>query len=181
MLYNPSMTNCKHCGKEVKTRRNLFCNRSCYASYRKGKSFKDPQPKKRCSVHRCFKWAIAKGMCDRHYREVKKYGKVRKPCEKRASSGQGHLDKYGYVRVTHPTTKRQCHAHRIIMEEHLGRLLYPEETVHHINGVRHDNRLENLELWTKHHPAGQRVSDKIVWAKEILRLYGEVALALQGE
>jgi len=57
------------------------------------------------------------------------------------------------------------------MEQHLGRALLPEESVHHINGVRHDNRLENLELWSSSHPAGQRVSDKVAWAREILALY----------
>ena len=33
--------------------------------------------------------------------------------------------------------------------------------------------VENLELWSKSQPHGQRVSDKIVWAKEILALYGD--------
>jgi len=61
--------------------------------------------------------------------------------------------------------------HVWVMEQHLGRALLPEESVHHINGVRHDNRLENLELWSSSHPAGQRVSDKVAWAREILALY----------
>ena len=64
--------------------------------------------------------------------------------------------------------------HRLVMEEVLGRHLTEDESVHHINGVRDDNRPENLELWSTSQPYGQRVEDKLAWAHEIIRRYGHL-------
>lgn len=59
-----------------------------------------------------------------------------------------------------------------MMAEQLGRPIRDEETVHHLNGIKHDNAPSNLELWASRHPRGQRVEDLVAFAREILDTYG---------
>lgn len=110
----------------------------------------------------------ARGLCSVHYMRVWRTGMTTR---RKAANGAGHLTKHGYREVT--VGGRKTLQHRVVMEDRLGRALFPEESVHHINGVRDDNRPENLELWSSSQPAGQRVADKIAWAKHILAAYEE--------
>ncbi len=67
--------------------------------------------------------------------------------------GGRRTTKYGYVIIylleSHPLykTKRYIQEHRLVMERHLGRYLRREERVRHINGIKNDNRIENLKLF----------------------------------
>lgn len=106
-----------------------------------------------------------------HYERTRKYGDAGEPESRRAAPGMAEwqTNRAGYVRRSlNGEIQLQ---HRVVMEEHLGRPLWPDETVHHKNGNRSDNRIENLELWSSWQPAGQRVEDKIAYAREILARY----------
>jgi endogenous inhibitor of DNA gyrase (YacG/DUF329 family) len=142
---------CKHCGKEFV--RNLtdkelangkgkYCSRECHNKHiaweqlyceQCGKPLKRGYGDKYCSK-KCA------GLSKRHE--------------------NGYLVPSGYIMMT-VEDGRRVPQHRYVMEQMVGRVLFPEETVHHKNGIRDDNDPSNLELWTNAHPYGQRVKDLI--------------------
>jgi HNH endonuclease len=134
-----------------------------------------------CSVPGCANKVIHTGRkqtarfdvpyCNKHYGRASRG----EPMVRERERGDGVL-KEGYLLVKahgHPaaTKKGYVFQHRLVMEQVLGRYLLPEENVHHMNGVRDDNRPENLELWNTSQPAGQRAADKLEWARRIVELY----------
>lgn len=103
---------------------------------------------------RCGKPIIGKGSRDKKY--------CSKECRTIPIGTKKVLANGGYIEIK--TYNGWLQEHRYIMEQHLCRSLLPNERVHHKNGDRTDNRLENLELCSKPingHPPGQRITDLI--------------------
>jgi hypothetical protein len=105
----------------------------------------------------------AKDLCSLHYNRKRKSGDVGPPGLVRRH-GFRYVNKDGYVEVPdRRRTNGKNREHRLVMERLLDRPLELWESIHHKNGIRHDNRPENLELWIKPQPAGQRPEDLVSW------------------
>jgi len=97
-----------------------------------------------CSVDGCGLVARQRGWCRLHYKRWRRLGSPTAPARRRPNGSFYPGAEY----LVGTRGGRRVLAHRVVMEEHLGRPLADDEHVHHINGDKHDNRIENLEVLT---------------------------------
>ena len=153
------MRKCIKCARENKPYgcSKTLCN-SCYAKEKWAKNREE------------------KNKYHRNYKRTKKGTPIDIPNMR--DGRMGSVECHGYKTVVahgHPNAKNKkgrVYEHILIMSKKIGRALTQNESVHHKNGIRHDNRIENLELWNKSQPSGQRVEDRINFYKEFLEFYG---------
>jgi hypothetical protein len=139
-----------------------------------------------CVVADCIRPIASRGLCQAHVQRLRSTGKVDPEVPLRVVPGDGFV-RNGYRSIPVPAEERWLTGgrtpeaeHRLVMARALGRPLRPDESVHHRNGDRGDNRLQNLELWSRFQPTGQRVSDKVAWAFEIIKRYEPEAACTLG-
>lgn len=183
-----------------KCRRCAVGNGLCALHYRRQKRGKplEPEHTRRprspgapCESPACDRKASARGLCSAHWTRWSLGQPLDTPIRRRArlaNRTDRRINQFGYAVRYAPSSPMANGAgyvleHRLIVAESIGRPLLPRESVHHKNGDRQDNRLVkghelycpstccNLELWSTSQPSGQRVEDKVAWAREILALY----------
>jgi hypothetical protein len=113
-------------------------------------------------------------------KNLKEYNKYRAERNKIVLRGKAHRNADGYIEIYNPdhpkrilSRKPYMLEHILVMEKYLGRYLLPGEIIHHKNGIRGDNRIENLELrLNNNHPSGQSIQNDLIpyWVSQ-LKIY----------
>lgn len=188
----------EECGR---TRRSNGLCGTHYKRFRQGKEnwdgpirVRNDKHNSQCSVQGCERKYQANGYCSTHYQRDRFGAKMETPIRRVRKIGAVRTNKHGYIQrkiddTPHKQNQNWKLEHRIVMERKLGRDLYPGESVHHKNGIRSDNRIDNLELWTtaltdtfqkgmfdRTQPNGQRVEDIVSFCEEFLYTHKPSAL-----
>lgn len=162
-----------YCSQRVEA--HLYCVKHLRQVQIHGQVTDGVRKKKTCKADDCDKQAKALGLCNRHRRWLEKTGDYNTPISRQGVGyGTGNDgSEYQWVKIEDDPyyPNEWIQEHRLVMAHQVGRRLEKFENVHHINGEKKDNRLGNLELWTTSQPSGQRVTDKIAWAIELLERY----------
>jgi hypothetical protein len=139
-----------------------------------------------CSFEGCTRKVEARDLCAAHVEQLRRGVSLKPIVRSRPNAyggnGEGWVTRAGYKAYQlpdHPAATKAGYVleHRMIVSDHLGRPLLSTETVHHRNGDRLDNRLENLELRTGRHGKGQAVDDLVTDAVSVLKRYAPELLA----
>lgn len=123
-----------------------FCSQECKAGY---ESVSFEANCENCEVSMLVKPSmVGRRFCSKACEAEKR---IKRPTGRLRNGKPVVIDHQGYARAYepgHPAATRSgwVFEHRLVMEEAVGRYLARSENVHHINHIRHDNRLENLTM-----------------------------------